>query len=141
MHLVKVFFHRRDDAPRSPSLRSLVLTKHLARRNAIKTFHIHFQRLTCTPPPVCTYLRMYEWGGDGIGEGGNRQLVSQAEKLPLNVSLLAFFSLVPKCRSYWRQTIEASSASIMSAPFMYLFLSNCVYRNAFLSFYFWSREE
>lgn len=34
---------------------------------------------------------MYEWGGDGIGK--NRQLVSQAEKLPLNVSLLAFSSL------------------------------------------------
>lgn len=42
----------------------------LGPRNAIKTFHIHFQRLTCTPPPVCTYLRMYEWGGDGIGGGG-----------------------------------------------------------------------
>lgn len=42
----------------------------LGPRNAIKTFHIHFQRLTCTPPPVCTYLRMYEWGGDGIGGRG-----------------------------------------------------------------------
>lgn len=82
---------------------------------------------------VFTYVRMgRRWNR---GEGGNRQLVSQAEKLPLNVSLLASFSLVPKCRSYWRQTIEASSASIMSAPFMYLFLSNCVYRNAFLSFF------
>lgn len=79
---------------------------------------------------------MYEWGGDGIGK--NRQLVSQAEKLPLNVSLLAFSSLGQSAVAIGgrRTTIEASSASIMSASFMYLFLSNCIYRTDFLFSFF-----
>lgn len=68
-----------------------MLTKHLAPGTPLKLFIYTFTVNVYTRARVYvfTYVRM----GRRWNRGKNRQLVSQAEKLPLNVFLLAFFSL------------------------------------------------